>query len=92
MHRSRRNARKPTRTKGVTKAIDALCRLRATVQRADTAKQRELLAMCIEKIEVWSTRDGGKGSTYHLERGVVHLRPDMWLTEAEGDNLFGSTC
>jgi hypothetical protein len=40
--------------------------------------------MCIDTIEVWSNRRDGNRTSY-LERGVVHLRPDMWLTDAEAE-------
>jgi len=75
----------------ITRAIQTLQRLRATLKRADTAKQRELLSMCVERIEVWSARSGGRGSTFKLERGVVHLRSDMWLADPEADNLCSTT-
>jgi len=71
----------------ITKLVDMLCTLRATATAAPVVKQRELLAMCIEKVEVWSKRRSPR--RYELERGVVHLRLDMWLTGC--DKLSGST-
>jgi len=44
----------------------------------------------VEKVEVWSRRECA-GQPYRLEHGVVHLRPDMWLTEAESDKLYRTT-
>jgi hypothetical protein len=91
------NAQKPrARTQDdleqrITKAVDALCRLREKLTAAPVVKQRELLAMCIDKVEVLSTRTGGRQTTFHLDGGTVHLRPDMWLTAAEADNLSGSS-
>lgn len=73
----------------ITTLVDKLCTLRATALAAPPVKQRELLARLVEKVEVWSTRDHAK-APYRLERGVVHLRPDMWL--AVSDNLSGFTC
>ncbi len=75
----------------IDQAVKTLTRLRSAMLPAPVPKQRALLAACIDKIEVWSTRSGGKGSTYHLEHGVVHLRPTMWLTEAESDKLSSTT-
>ena len=54
-------------------------------------KQRELAAMVIAKMEVWSHQSGGRGTTHHVERGVVHLRPDMRLAPDEADNLLSTT-
>ena len=74
----------------INNATNVLSRLREKLTAAPVVKQRELLRLCIEKVEVWSSRERA-GRPYRLERGVVHLRPDMWMTEAEADNLFGST-
>jgi site-specific DNA recombinase len=71
----------------INKAVDMLSRLRSALLTANAVKQRELLGMCIEKVEVWSTRTSDRG-WFDLDRGVVHLRPNMWLAEA--DNLCGS--
>lgn len=73
----------------ITKVVDMLQRLRATVVAAPIPKQRETLAGIVSKVEVWSSQSGGRGSTFQLERGVVHLRPDMW--GAEADNLCSTT-
>jgi len=75
----------------VDRAVQTLARLRSATLAAPPAKQRELLAMVVQRVEVWSTRNGGRRSTYHLERGVVHLRPAMWLVDAEADKLSSST-
>lgn len=74
----------------VDRAIKSLQRLRATTLKAPVPKQRELLALVIEKVEVWSRQPGGRGTKYQLERGKVHLRPDFWMTDAEADNLLRS--
>jgi hypothetical protein len=71
----------------ITKAVESLARLCEAVKSAPIPRQRELLATCIKKVQVWSTRPTPKGP-FLLERGVVHLRSDMWL--AGTDNLFGS--
>jgi hypothetical protein len=75
----------------IDKAIQVLTLLRQSLTAAPVVTQRELLQLCIEKVEVWSSRSGGKGTTFHLEHGIVHLRPYMWLTEAEADNLYSTT-
>ena len=74
----------------ITNAIGVLLRLRERLMAAPVVKQRELLRLCVAKVEVWSRRERA-GRVYRLERGVVHLRPDMWLTEAEADNLYSTT-
>ena len=80
------NAQKPPgRTQAevvqrIDQAIDALSRLRETLRANDLPRQREFLRKCFAKIETWSERDpeDGRGA-YRLQKGKIHLRPDMWL-------------
>jgi hypothetical protein len=74
----------------IEKAVNVLSRLRDELPTAPVVKQRELLRLCIAKVEVWSSRERA-GQPYRLEHGIVHLRQDMWLTEAEADNLYSTT-
>jgi len=71
----------------VTTLVDMLSTLRATALAAPVPKQRELLAKLVDRVEVWSRRSGGPQTMWHLERGKVHLRPDVWLDDA--DKLSG---
>lgn len=70
----------------IGRAVKMLVSLQQTLRRADPVKQRELLALCVERIEVWSKRDHSGNTKYALERGRIYLRSDMWL----GDNLSDS--
>lgn len=79
------NAQKPAgrvqneRELRIRKAIQVLQRLRQAFDKAAPETRRELLRKTIERIEVWSLRpSGGPDRRYHMQRGVVYLRQDMW--------------
>jgi hypothetical protein len=73
----------------IAKAVDMLSRLREKLTTAPVVRQRELLRLAVKRVDVWSTQ-AVAGGRFRLERGVVHLRPDMWLPAEDQPNLLGS--
>ena len=69
-------------------AIDMLSRLRSTLLAAPVVQATGTAAMVHRQGgSLVDPRPAAK-APYRLEHGKVHLRSDMWLTEAEADNLF----
>jgi len=65
-------------TAKMDKAMQLFSRLKETLQRADAARLRELLAVIIDKVEVHSEKVmRGRRTVFELQGGVIHLRGDQ---------------
>lgn len=73
----------------IDKAVSMLSRLREAFHKISFTMQRELLRNAIATVDVWSQRDPNHKRRFSLERGWIHLRPEMWLPVSE--NLLPSS-